>query len=79
MVEVLKEFDTESKSYRIIKITDENIAYPNDYRKIVVQIKVLFLWIDIKEFYYEDGDGFIEREAEELFDKIVNPYSYGRL
>lgn len=77
-LKVIKEDSLNKKEYRVIKITE----YQDTDRgkivcgiKYIVQVKSIFIWTDIKEF--EGFDEFVEIEAIELFDKIVNPYKYG--
>lgn len=77
MKEVLKEGTDGLNDYRVIKITYDNVTHPVDYCKVIIQIKLFFLWMDIKTIYYEEDSEFTEQEAIELFDKIVNPYRYG--
>lgn len=77
-LKVIKEGSLNKKEYRVIKITE----YQDTDRgkivcdiKYIVQVRNVFIWVDIKEF--EGFDELIEIEAIELFDKIVNPYKYG--
>lgn len=72
-----------NNKYRVISIDkkinvhikhEQFIRYITNYK---VQTKVGLFWITIKSFNQDEYDNdreFCEREAIELFHKIVNPY-----
>ena len=83
-VKTIKEVEKDYKSYRLIKVVKTKcIDTKNEYKdiietiKYVIQIRIHFFWIDIKEFVVTDSEEFIEREAIECFDTFINPYKYG--
>ena len=83
-IKTIKEAEKDYKNYRLIKIintkcidTKEGYKDIIEIIKYVFQIRIHFMWIDIKEFIVTDSEEFVEREAIECFDTFINPYKYG--
>lgn len=83
-VKTIKEVEKDYKNYRLVKVANAKCIDTKDgYKdivetiKYVIQIRIYFIWIDIKEFIVTDSEEFMEREAIECFDTFVNPYRYG--
>lgn len=83
-VRTIKEVRKDCKDYRLIKVNNTKCIDTKDgYKdiietiKYVIQIRIYFMWIDIKEFTVTDSEEFMEQEAIECFDTFINPYKYG--
>lgn len=69
-----KEIIVQNKEYRVIRESLINLDSMDIIDDYIVQIKILWFWINIKhftEFEYDNDTDFCKREAIELYDKLI--------